>query len=94
MALHVGRARVEFPPGSTSIKKSGLSRSSFALWARTPLTLVVDILPGRRVVVRPTLSAIGVDACLSTAEPADADVHRTAAVNAAESHGEGRGCNC
>jgi hypothetical protein len=58
-------------------------------WARTPLTIVAHILPGRRVVVRPTLGA-----CLSTAEPAAADVHRTAAVDAAEPHGEGRGSNC
>ena len=40
-----------------------------------PLTIVAQILPGRRVVVRPTLGAIGsisaryhgADACLSTA---------------------------
>jgi hypothetical protein len=34
MDLHVGRARVEFPPGSTSIKKSGLSRSFFAFMGK------------------------------------------------------------
>ena len=72
------------------------------LSARTPLTIVAHILPGRRVVVRPTLAAIGgigtrypgADACLSTAEPAAADVHRTANVDAVEPRGEGRGCNC
>jgi hypothetical protein len=68
-------------------------------WARMPLTVVAHILPGRRVVVRPTLGAIGsisaryhgADDCLITAEPAAADVHRTAT---AEPRGEGRGCNC
>src|ERR1700693_6066135 len=62
-----------------------------------PLTVVAQILPGRRVVVRPTLGAIGsisaryhgADDCLITAEPAAADVHRTAT---AEPDGEGRGC--
>jgi hypothetical protein len=34
MDLHVGRARVEFPPGSTSTKKSGLSRSFFAFMGK------------------------------------------------------------
>jgi hypothetical protein len=71
------------------------------LWARTPLTIVAHILPGRPVVVRPTLGAIGsisaaryqgADTCLSTAEPAAADVHRTVIADAAEPHGEGRGC--
>src|SRR5260221_12648690 len=45
------------------------------LSARMPLTVVAHILPGRRVVVRPTLGAIGsisaryhgADACLNTA---------------------------
>src|ERR1700730_2822523 len=69
--------------------------------ARTPLTIVAHILPGHRIVICPTLAAIGsisgarthgADACLSTAEPAITDVHRTADV--AEPHGEGRGCNC
>src|ERR1700737_1438694 len=86
----------------SSIRKSGLSRSFFASWARTPLTIVAHILPGRRVVVRPTLGAIGsisaryhgADACLNTAEPAAADVHRTAIADSAEPHGESRGCNC
>ena len=89
---------------SGSGKKMSEMSSSRRLrpWARTPLTIVAHILPGRRVVVRPTLGAIGgsstryhgADACLSTAEPAAADVHRTAAVDAAEPHGEGRGSNC
>jgi hypothetical protein len=82
-----------------SIKKSGVSRSFLVLLARTPLTIVAHILPGRRVVVRPTLGAMGSsvaryhgpDACLRTAEPAAADVHRTAA--ATGPRGEGRGCN-
>ena len=51
-----------------------------------PLTIAAHILPGRRVVVRPTLGAIrgisaryhGADDCLITAESAAADVHRTA----------------
>ena len=69
--------------------------------ARMPLTIVAHIRPGRRVVVRPTLAAIGsisgarthgADACLSTAEPAVADVHRAADI--AEAYGECRGCNC
>ncbi len=84
----------------SSIKKSGLSRSCLVLQARTPLTIVAHILPGRRLVVRPTLGAMqsssaarhhGAD-CLSTAQPAAADAHRTAA--ATEPRGEGRGCNC
>jgi hypothetical protein len=57
-------------------------------WARTPLTIVAHILPSLRVVIRPTLAAIGsisgahthgADACLSTAEPAVDDVHRATA---------------
>src|SRR5216683_7233956 len=81
----------------SSIKKSGLSRSCLVLQARTPLTIVAHILPGRRLVVRPTLGAMqsssaaryhGAD-CLSTAQPAAADAHRTAA--ATEPRGEGRG---
>jgi hypothetical protein len=69
------------------------------LSARMPLTIVAHVLPGRRVIVRPTLGAIGsisaryhgADDCSITAEPAAADVHRTAT---AKPHGEGRGCNC
>src|SRR5260370_17602283 len=38
----------------SNIKKSGLSRSCLVLQARTPLTIVAHILPGRRLVVRPT----------------------------------------
>jgi hypothetical protein len=34
MDLHVGRARVEFPSGSTGIKKGGLSRSFFAFMGK------------------------------------------------------------
>jgi hypothetical protein len=34
MDLHVGGARVEFPPGSTSIRKSRLSRSFFAFMGK------------------------------------------------------------
>src|SRR5260370_24894533 len=83
----------------SGVKKSGFKPLLFALWARTPLTIVAHILAGRPVVVRPTLGAIGsisarYHACLITAEPAAADVHRTAIVDAAKPHGEGRGCNC
>jgi hypothetical protein len=42
-----------------SKKKSGLSRSFLLSSARMPLTIVAHIFPGRRVVVRPTLAAIG-----------------------------------
>ena len=40
------------------VSSIGLSRF-FALWARTPLTIIAHGLPGRRVVIRPTLGAIG-----------------------------------
>jgi hypothetical protein len=81
-------------------KKADQAALFLLLWARTPLTIVAHILPGRRVVVRPTLAAIGsgtnrchgADTCLSTVKPAVADVHRTAI--AAEPRGEGRSCNC
>src|SRR5258708_18110596 len=61
---------------SVEHKKERLEPLFFMLlWARTPLTIVAHILPGRRVVVRPTLGAIGsisaryhgADACLGTA---------------------------
>jgi hypothetical protein len=63
------------------------------LWARTPLTIVAHIFSGRRVVICPTLGAIGrigarypvADACLNSAD-------RAAAGDAAEPRGEGRGC--
>ena len=102
----------ENPPQSTqaisrawkaSRKKERLSRSFLLSSARMPLTIVAHILPGRRVVVRPTLAAMGsvsaarthgVDARLSTAEPAAADVHCTALTDAAAPRGEGRRCNC
>src|ERR1700731_74317 len=51
--------------------------------ARTPLTIVAHILPGRRIVICPTLAAIGsisdarthgAGVCLSAAEPAVAGV--------------------
>jgi hypothetical protein len=87
---------------SVEHKKERLEPLFLVLSARTPLTVVAHILPGRRVVVHPTLGAIGCvpdtrepTLCLSTAEPAAADVHRTAtvAVDAAKPHGEGRGSN-
>src|SRR5216683_1908004 len=62
---------------SVEHKKERLEPLFFMLlWARTPLTIVAHRFPGRRVVVRPTLGAIGSisaaryhggDACLSTA---------------------------
>ena len=79
-------------------KKSGLSHSFLflVLYARTPLTIVAHILPGRPVVIRPTLGAMGSSVarydCLSTAEPAD--VYRIATADAVELRGEGRGGNC
>jgi hypothetical protein len=84
-------------------KMSDMSSSRrLRLWARTPLTIVVHILPGRRVVVGLTLAAIGsisaryhrAGACLSAVGPAAADMHRIATADAAEPHGEGRGSNC
>jgi len=74
-----------------------LEQLFFALWARTPLAIIAHRLPGRRVVIRPTLRAIGsisaaryhgADAFLRTVET---DVHRT---TTADSDGEGWGCNC
>jgi hypothetical protein len=58
---------------------------SLAAWARTPQTIAVHILPGRRVVVRSKLPAIGristrcrrAGACLRDAKPLAADIHRT-----------------
>src|ERR1700737_2855998 len=99
MELSISSGRLSSMESVEHKKKSGFSRSFFSLWARAPLTIVAHILPGRRVVVRPTPGAIGsisaryhgADARLSTAEPAAADVHRTAA---AEPHGHGRGCHC
>jgi hypothetical protein len=81
----------------SSIRKSSLSCSFLLSWARTPLTIVVHRLPGRRVVIRPTLDAIGsidaryhgADACSSIA-----DVHRAAPDAAVAPHGQGRACNC
>jgi len=61
---------------SVEQKKSRLSGSFSVLYARTPLPIVAHILPGRPVVVRPTLGAMGssglaryegADACLSSA---------------------------
>jgi hypothetical protein len=54
---------------------------------RTPLAIVVHILPGRRIVVRPTLAEIGSVSAARThgasiAELAAADVHRTSAADA------------
>jgi hypothetical protein len=85
----------------SGIKKSGLSRSFLVLYARTPLTIVAHVLPGRPVVVRPTLGAMGssglawyerAGARLNSAEPAD--VHQIATADAVKFHGEGRGGNC
>jgi hypothetical protein len=82
-------------------KKSGLSHSFLVLYARTPLTIVAHILPGRPVVIRPTLGAMGssglaryerAGACLPTAEPVDVD--QIATTDAVKFHGEGRGGNC
>jgi hypothetical protein len=86
---------------SVEHKKSRLSGSFSVLYARTPLPIVAHILPGRPVVVRPTLGAMGssrlaryegADACLSSAEPAD--VHHLTTPGAVKFHGEGRGGNC
>jgi hypothetical protein len=87
---------------SVEQKESGLSRSSLILWACTPLPIVAHILPGRRVVVRPTLAAkgsirigrhSGANGSMSTAKPVVADAHCTGIANIAESRGEGRGGN-
>jgi hypothetical protein len=86
---------------SVEHKKEPLERLFLVLYAGTPLPVVAHILPGRPVVVRPTLGAMGsgglaryvrAGACLSAAEPAD--VHQIAAADAVELGGEGRGGNC
>jgi hypothetical protein len=85
---------------SVEHKKERLEPHFLVLYARTPLPIVAHILPGRPVVVRPTLGARGrsglaryerADACLSTAEPAD--VHQIATADAIEPRGEGLGGN-
>src|SRR5882757_2149462 len=87
--------------GEYGHKKERLEPLFLVLYARTPLTIVAHILPGRPVIIRPTLGAMGsgglaryerAGACLSTAEPTD--VHQTATTDAVKFHGEGRGGNC
>jgi hypothetical protein len=86
----------------TAATKRGFHRTGqerlkplLVLEARTPLSIIAHILPGRPVIVGPTLDAMsdigavrhhGAD--LTTAEPAAADVHNAAT----GPHGEGRGC--
>jgi hypothetical protein len=87
---------------SVEHKKELLEQLFLLLSTRTPLTFVVHILPGCRVVGRPALPAIssisaryhGADSRLSNARVAAGEIQRIATADAAEPCSKGWGCNC